>query len=177
MRRPQLVTFDIFGTVADWRTGLEAACRKAGRPLRDGEFDRVVDVQGELEQGEGKRGDFLDYATVTRRSLTGVLGLDQTKAADIGAEVGTWPLHPDAPVLGPLMRIAPCGAMTNSDRRHGQEIQARLGFSLDVWLCSEDIQLYQAAENRVVPCCFWGFLAAGPTAARRFLLFSAVLTG
>ncbi|WP_428396164.1 HAD family hydrolase [Lichenicoccus sp.] len=137
MRRPHLVTFDIFGTVIDWRTGLETSCRKAGRPLRDGEFDRVVDVQGELEQGD------LDYATVTQLSLTHVLGLDQTQAAVIGAAAGTWPLYPDAPVLRALMRIAPCGAMTNSDRHHGQEIQARLGFSLDIWLCAEDIRLYK----------------------------------
>ena len=143
MRRPQLVTFDIFGTVVDWRTGLETACRKAGRPLRDGEFDRLVDVQGELEQGERKRGDFLDYATVTRRSLTRVLGLDQTKAAAIGAEVGGWPLFGDVAALRSLMRIVPCGAMTNSDRRHGDEIQARLDFSLDAWLCAEDTGFYK----------------------------------
>ena len=98
MRPPQLVTFDIFGTILDWRIGLEASCRMASRPLQDGEFDRIVDVQGELEQG-----DFLDYATVTQRSLTSVLNLDATKATVIGAEVGTWPLYPDAPLLRSVM--------------------------------------------------------------------------
>ncbi len=108
------------------------------RPLLDGEFDDIVDVQGELEQG-----DFLDYATVTQRSLTSVLDLDATRAAVIAAEVGTWPLYPDAPLLRSVMEKAPCGAMTNSDRRHGQEIQARLGFSLDAWLCAEDTLVYK----------------------------------
>ena len=136
--RPRLVTFDIFGTVLDWRTGLEDACQRMGRPLRDDEFDRIVDVQGELE-----RGDFLDYATVTQRSLVRVLGLDKTAAAVIAAGIGAWPFYPDASTLGPIMRAAPCGAMTNSDRSHGREIQARLGHDLDVWLCAEDILAYK----------------------------------
>ena len=147
MRRPQLVTFDILGTIIDWRTGLKTACRAAGRPLREGEFDRIVDVQGELEQGGRKRGDFLDYATVTQRSLTSVLGWDGATAAAIGAEVGAWPFYPDVSALKSLMQRAPCGAMTNSDRRHGQAIQARLCFSLDVWLCAEDIRLYKPSPE------------------------------
>ncbi|HUW53860.1 MAG TPA: hypothetical protein VMV99_10635, partial [Rhodanobacter sp.] len=65
---PALITFDIFGTVLDWRSGMEADCVDAGRPLRGGEFDRIVDVQGQLEQGP-----FLDYAQITARSLEQVL--------------------------------------------------------------------------------------------------------
>ena len=33
--------------------------------------------------------------------------------------------------------------MTNSDRKHGKDVQARLGFSLDDWLCSEDTRIYK----------------------------------
>ena len=79
---PKLITFDIFGTVLDWRTGLEEACRQAGRPLCEGEFDRIVDVQGALEQGS-----FLDYATITRLSLMDVLGLPEIKATERSARV------------------------------------------------------------------------------------------
>ena len=136
--RPRLLTFDVFGTVLDWRTGLEAACRAAGRPLGPGEFDRVVDAQAVLE-----RGPFLDYATVTRRSLVEVVGLDDRAAAAIGAAVGRWPLFPDAPLLRTLMEMVPCAAMTNSDRRHGEDVQAGLGFRLDAWLCAEEVGLYK----------------------------------
>jgi 2-haloalkanoic acid dehalogenase type II len=137
-RVPQLITFDIFGTVLDWRSGLEDACRKAGRALHDGEFDRIVDAQGELEQGE-----FLDYATITRRSLVDVLGLSEVKASEIGAGVGRWPLYADATVLQGLMTIAPCAAMSNSDRTHGEDVQAQLGFRLTDWLCAEDVRVYK----------------------------------
>ena len=97
-----------------------------------------MDAQGQLEQG-----NFLNYATITRRSLVEVLGLDDDQAATIGASVGRWPLYPDASTLRPLMRVAPCAAMTNSDRSHGEDVQASLGFRLSTWLCAEDVGLYK----------------------------------
>ncbi len=138
LARPTLFTFDIFGTVLDWRTGLETACRAAGRPLGPGDFDRVIDAQAQLEQGE-----FTNYATVTQRSLVDVLEIADDDAADISANLGHWPLYSDASVLQALMHVAPCAAMTNSDRRHGKAIQDRLGFRLSTWLCAEDIRLYK----------------------------------
>ena len=135
---PRLLTFDIFGTVLDWRSGLEVSCATAGRPLQPGEFERIIDAQARLEQG-----DFLNYAMITRRSLVDVLGLDEEHASAIGRSAGRWPLFPDATALGPLMRIAPCVAMTNSDRSHGDDVQSRLGFRLDGWLCSEGVRLYK----------------------------------
>ena len=136
--RPQLLTFDIFGTVLDWRSGLQGSCAAAGRTLVPGDFDRIIDAQARLEQG-----DFLDYATVTQRSLIEILGLDEGHATEIGRSVGRWPLFPDAAILRSLMRIAPCVAMTNSDRTHGEELQSRFGFRLDGWLCAEDVRLYK----------------------------------
>ncbi len=146
--RPRLLTFDIFGTVLDWRTGLEQACRTAGRPLEPDEFDRVVDAQGMLE-----RGPFLDYATVTRRSLVEEIGLGERAAAEIGEAVGRWPLFPDASVLRALMGLVPCAAMTNSDRRHGEDVQAGLGFRLAAWLCAEEVGLYKPDPG------FWSAMA------------------
>jgi 2-haloalkanoic acid dehalogenase type II len=147
---PELITFDIFGTVIDWRTGLETACAAAGRPLQPGEFDRIVDVQGELEQG-----DFLDYAEITRRSLVQVIGLGDAAAAQIGANVGRWPAYSDsATALRALLRVAPCAAMTNSDRAHGEQMQQQLGFRLSDWLCAQETCVYKPNPK------FWHFMAS-----------------
>lgn len=136
---PALLTFDVFGTVLDWKSGLEADCAAAGRPLQEGEFDAIVDAQGRLEQEE-----FRSYAEITRLSLTEVLELDDAAAAVIGASVGRWPLYPDsAEALRRLMRPAPCAALTNSDRIHGEEVQRRLGFRLSDWLCAEEAGVYK----------------------------------
>lgn len=139
MPRPHLVTFDVFGTLLDWRTGLERDCTAEGRPLAPEDFDRIVDRQAELE-----RGPYATYAEITRRSLIDVIGLADAAAARIGAGVGRWPLYPDsATALRALMPLVPCAAMTNSDRVHGEQVQEQLGFRLSDWLCAEETRCYK----------------------------------
>ncbi|HEY5675222.1 MAG TPA: hypothetical protein VIR81_00465, partial [Myxococcales bacterium] len=79
-----LITFDIFGTVLDWRRGLREAL---GGNLPDAGFDRIVDRQGELEREE-----FRLYSAIVARSLVEVCGVDPARAARIGADAGRWPL-------------------------------------------------------------------------------------
>jgi 2-haloalkanoic acid dehalogenase type II len=136
---PQLITFDVFGTVLDWRAGLENACAAAGLPLRPGDFDRIVDVQGTIEHQE-----FLTYSDITRRSLVQCIGLSDRQAAEIGRTVGRWPLYADSrDALRALMRVTRCAAMTNSDREHGEQVQEQLGFRLNDWLCAEEARVYK----------------------------------
>ena len=137
--RPQFITFDIFGTVVDWRAGLELACKAADRPLVPGEFDRLVDAQGRLQKGE-----FLPYTEVTVRSLTEVLSVSVAVASRITESIGTWPFYSEsANALAELIEIVPCAAMTNSDHVHGEQIQERLGFRLAEWLCAEETGVYK----------------------------------
>jgi HAD superfamily hydrolase (TIGR01493 family) len=138
MTAPKLITFDIFGTVLDWRTGLHESCASAGHPLGPGDFDRIVDRQTEIESGI-----FLTYAEITRRSLIDVLGMEDTKAAEIGANLGNWPLYSDSGAIRELMEISPCAAMTNSDRAHGVQVQKNLGFELSDWFTAEESQVYK----------------------------------
>ena len=141
--RPALLTFDVFGTVLDWRTGLGRDCAAAGRPLAPGDFDRIIDRQAELETLPHHL-----YSEITRRSLVEVLGMAEDAAARIGAHVGEWPLYPDsAAALRALMEIAPCAALTNSDRVHGEQVQTQLGFRLSDWLCAEESGLYKPDER------------------------------
>ncbi len=164
--RPRLFTFDVFGTLIDWRRGLSEAAARAGRPLRGDEFDRIVDRQGALEQERPGR----TYREVTRSSLVDVLGMDPAAADAIGAEAGTWPAYPDTPAaLRRLMAVAPCVATTNSDRAHGEQAQAALGFRLSGWLCAEelgcykpDLRVWEQASERlgVAPGPAWWHVSA-----------------
>ena len=137
--RPRLLTFDIFGTVIDWRRGLRDSLRRRGAELRDEDFDQVIDLQAELEAGP-----FRPYASIVASSLVAALGLPVADARAIGDEAGTWPLYPDSrEALRRLRRAAPCVASTNSDLSHGRQAQRSLGFDLDGWIAAEAVRCYK----------------------------------
>jgi 2-haloacid dehalogenase len=126
-----LMTFDIFGTVLDWRRGLGS--------LPFAQFEKAIDRQGQLEQGKWR-----SYTEIVAQSLIEVASLNAVVAAGIGAEAGSWPLFADATeALRTLRKIAPCAAITNSDREHGRQVQKQLGFDLDGWICAEDAGVYK----------------------------------
>jgi len=163
--RPSLLTFDIFGTVLDWRTGLREAIEAAGSPFDEEAFDRVIDAQARMESGP-----FRPYAEIVAESLVEVLDLDRAAARDIGRSAGTWPLYPDSrDALRRLRAIAPCAATTNSDREHGAQVEASLGFRLDAWICAEDVGVYKpdarvwhaaSARTGVPPGASWWHASA-----------------
>lgn len=153
--KPRLFTFDIFGTVIDWLTGLRRALREHGRRLKDGDLDRVIDLQGAYESGP-----YRSYAEIAAQSFTADLGLAPAEAQAIASRLGEWPLYPDAKRgLSRLRKIAPCVAMTNSDVAHGRQVQNQLGFSLSDWACSEEVRVYKpsprfwraVSERRTIP--------------------------
>jgi 2-haloalkanoic acid dehalogenase type II len=138
--RPVLLTFDVFGTVLDWRSGTLQAIAGAGGALPEERFDEVVDAQGRLERATPGR----PYREIVAQSLVEVAGLAPAAAARIGAAAGEWPLFPDsAAALARIQRLAPCGATTNSDRAHGEQVQRQLGFRLAHWWCAEEIGCYK----------------------------------
>lgn len=165
MPRPALLTFDIFGTVIDWRRGLESALRAEGVTVAPGDFDRIVDRQAVLE-----RDGSIPYREITARSLVEEVGLAPEAADRIGASVGTWPLYPDSREgLRRLQAVAPCVAMTNSDRAHGEQAQEQLGFRLAGWITAEELQIYKpdarfwhavAARLEVPPSPAWWHVSA-----------------
>jgi len=132
----RLFTFDIFGTVLDWKRGLEET---VGRPVGDGEFDRFIDEQGRDEQAS-----FRPYRDITARSLRLCFGFDAARADEVGANVGRWPLFADsAEGMRRLQAIAPLVATTNSDRAHGVQVQEQLGFRLAGWVSADEVRSYK----------------------------------
>jgi 2-haloalkanoic acid dehalogenase type II len=137
--RPALLTFDIFGTVLDWRRGLAESLRALNVELSDDVFDRIVDAQGREEQRA-----FRPYTDIVARSLIDVLGVPPEAAHRIGADAGRWPLFADSrESLRALLQLAPCAATTNSDRVHGAQVVEHLGFPLSGWICAEEVGKYK----------------------------------
>ncbi len=147
---PSLLTFDVFGTLIDWRSGLRTDLGRLGRELTDADFERVLAAQEADESGP-----FRTYRAITAASLAAALGLDRAAADAIGQNVGRWPLFPDTrDALQELLALAPCVAMTNSDRLHGEQVQEQLGFRLSDWVCAEEVRVYKPRPQ------FWHAVAA-----------------
>jgi len=143
MDRPSLLTFDVFGTVLDWRQGLVDAAAAHGIDVDDRRFQAVIDHQARAESGP-----YRSYAEIAAESLVQVLRMPKKIARTVAEEAGAWPLFPDAADgLRALMRIAPCVAMTNSDQGHGKQVQDQLGFRLNGWICAEDVRCYKPAPE------------------------------
>jgi 2-haloalkanoic acid dehalogenase type II len=137
--RPKILSFDVFGTVVDWRRGLLAALGRQGVMLPEAAFDDVIDAQAAAESGP-----YATYAEITARSLETEIGLAPEAASEIAAAIGDWPVYADSPAaLRRLLGMASCVAMTNSDRAHREPIQRQLGAPLSAWVCAEDLRLYK----------------------------------
>src|SRR5262245_20253634 len=107
---PELFTFDIFGTVVDWRAGLAEALLERGYGIEESRFEDVIDVQARLETAS-----YRTYSEITAESLVRVVGLGAKDARSVARDVGTRPLFADSrDGLRRLSRLAPCVAMTNS---------------------------------------------------------------
>ncbi|HVT58427.1 MAG TPA: HAD-IA family hydrolase [Thermoanaerobaculia bacterium] len=141
--QPRVLSFDIFGTVVDWRRGLLSALARQGADVDESTFDRIVDAQG-AEEGRA----YLSYREITARSLEAVVGLPRAAAEEIAAGLGHWPLFPDsAAALRRLLGKAACVATTNSDRVNREEVEAQLGVRLSAWVCAEELRLYKPDER------------------------------
>ncbi len=158
---PALLSFDVFGTIVDWRAGITRDLAAVGVRVDSAIFDAIVDAQGADEQAA-----FRPYAEIVARSLVRVCSLAEGAAQAIGAGVGTWPVYADAPAaLARLARVAPLAALTNSDRAHRADVVAQLGLAPAHWVCAEEVGAYKpdrrmwdALAARVAP---FG-IAAGP---------------
>ena len=140
---PKLLTFDVFGTVLDWRRGLVEAVRAMGVSMDDTRFQAVIDFQAREEALA-----YRSYAEILADSLVSVLRMSRKDARSIAADAGSWPLYDDsADALRSLMGTAFCVAMTNSDQIHGRAVQDQLGFRLSGWICAEDVRCYKPARE------------------------------
>ena len=97
----QVLTFDCYGTLIDWESGIWEALRPVLANHRiDSVADKALELYGELES-ETERGEYQEYKTVLRMVLEGFgskLGFapTQIELQHFSESVKDWPAFPDS---------------------------------------------------------------------------------
>jgi 2-haloacid dehalogenase len=145
-----VLTFDCYGTLIDWETGIAEALApwlaKAGVSL---ERDRVLEAFAELESAQQAATPGMRYPELlaeVHRGLAERLGIvpDARAAAEFGASIENWPAFPDsADALAYLKQHYQLVILSNVDRASFARSNAKLGVTFDAIYTAEDIGSYK----------------------------------
>ena len=143
------LTFDCYGTMIDWETGILAGLRKALVPHDvDAPDDALLEAYAAVE-ARLESGPFLPYRTILAvgaRSVAKGLGVELTdaEAAVFGGSVGDWPAFDDSTrSLRQLRRRFKLGVLTNCDDDLFAASSRRLGVEFDWVLTAQQIGSYK----------------------------------
>jgi 2-haloacid dehalogenase len=149
----EALTFDCYGTLIDWETGLTDAFRPVLRAHGIEAGDGAVLERFAVHEATAEAGPYRRYRDVLGAALRGV-------CADFGAEpsvdevaafsgsVGDWPAFPDTPAaLGRLAERFRLGVITNCDDDLFAASLPRLGIAFDWIVTAEQVGSYKPSER------------------------------
>jgi 2-haloalkanoic acid dehalogenase type II len=146
----RILTFDCYGTLIDWETGILAALRpwlsRVGAQLSD---DAALEVFGRAESAAELADPAALYPDILRASIermSAELNADTTQAERdaFASSVGDWPAFADSQkALADLKTRFELGILSNIDRASFALSNARLGVEFDVICTAEDIGSYK----------------------------------
>jgi 2-haloacid dehalogenase len=143
------LTFDCYGTLIDWETGIVAGLRRVldaheVRATDDDLLERFARHESALESGP-----YLRYRDVLARALQAIasdLGTEATmaEAAEFGGSVGEWPPFGDSSdALTRLGRRYRLGVITNCDDDLFAASNRRLGVTFDWIVTAQQAHSYK----------------------------------
>jgi len=142
------LSFDCYGTLIDWETGLTNALQPLAR--RSGKSpDELLDAYGPIEHQLEEEHPGLRYSELLEKvyeRLAGHLGVevDDAEARAFGQSVGDWPAFPDsAEALRYLKQHYQLIILSNVDLQSFSRSNERLGVEFDQVLTAEEIGSYK----------------------------------
>lgn len=147
------LTFDCYGTLIDWETGI---LRTVGpilreRGVRAGD-DELLALYGELES-EAQRGDYRAYRQVLIAVMHGIgtrygLEFSREEREAIAGSVGSWPAFADTcDALRHLKRHYKLAVVSNVDDDLFALTRPKLGVDFDVVVTAQLCHAYKPAEK------------------------------
>ncbi|HKT50373.1 MAG TPA: haloacid dehalogenase type II [Candidatus Angelobacter sp.] len=145
----RLITFDCYGTLIDWETGMLSAFRslfwRNGKVVSD---EKLLEVYGDAE-AEIEAGPYQRYRTVLSETVQAMgreLGVDISAhdSRQFAASVPLWEPFPDTVAcLQALARRYKLGIISNIDDDLFAGTQKKLGVRFDLIVTAEQVQSYK----------------------------------
>ena len=147
--RFEALTFDCYGTLIDWESGIAAGLRQvlgaAGAGSPDDELLRAfADIEAPAEAGPYQR--YRDILALAARGVAARYGVEPAEAtvAAFADSVGDWPAFPDsAAALARLHERFRLGVITNCDDDLFARSAARLGTPFDWVITAQQAGRYK----------------------------------
>jgi 2-haloacid dehalogenase len=152
--RFRAVTFDCYGTLVDWETGITQAvgvllaARGERRPLAE-----ILESFARHEARLEAQTPILAYRTLLRAALSAVGGdlgvqFDDRETHAFADSLGSWPLFSDVlPALRELRTRTVLGIISNVDWHSFRMTQPSLGGTVDLFCLAEDSGAYKPAAR------------------------------
>ena len=144
------LTFDCYGTLIDWESGIAAELSAwCGRHGASQPNDRLLESFAKHETAQEVETPTMLYPQLLAATLRrigaefGVPVLD-SEAEDFGASVARWPAFPDSPdALQYLKRYYKLVIVSNVDRESFAHSNAKLGVAFDAVVTAQDVGSYK----------------------------------
>jgi 2-haloacid dehalogenase len=150
--RFDVLTFDCYGTLIDWETGITAALR-AARPEGWPATDEELLERFAVHEAAAERGPYRTYREVLAETIRGLgsdygVSIPDAAARRFSASVGDWPPFPDS--AASLTRLADrfrLGVITNCDDDLFAASNERLGVRFDWVITAERVRSYKPSTK------------------------------
>jgi len=146
----RVLSFDCYGTLIDWETGMLAALAPlAAKCAPAPSTEALLALYARLESAQEAETPDLVYRELIARvhaRMAAALGVTTSAAENtaFGASIGAWPAFPDSPqALAYLKRHFKLVILSNVDRQSFRASNARLGVEFDAILTAQDIGSYK----------------------------------
>lgn len=136
LKNIRLVTFDVFGTLVDWRGAVEA--------VFPGKYQRFCQVSEQLQ----REGGFTNHAALLKAVAHELNpGLDTRIVTEFADNFGASSQFSDVRALHDLKFLTRIGCVSNSDTHHQMDVQKATGLPWDVMVTWDHMQAWKPSES------------------------------